>query len=160
MKKWVAYRFVLRGLCLLAVSTLLLAACSSTPKTTDGSNASKKDDENAPLYYDFNDVLVPRELKLNTKSSFVYRTTVFSAGVLVFKSTVERGSLIEFFENNMAKDNWQVVSAFKSPRTLLLFKKENRWCVINITDSSWDTMVEIWVAPFSDYPTSGLLKKK
>ena len=160
MKKLVGYPIALRMFCLLAVPTLLLAACSSTPKTTDGSEAGKKDEKNAPLYYDFSDVLVPRELKLNTKSSFVYRTTGFSAGVLVFKSTVERRSLIEFFENNMAKDNWQVVSTFRSPRTLLLFQKENRWCVINITDSSWDTMVEIWVAPYSDLSTSGLLKNK
>ena len=158
MKKLAGNRITLRLLCLMAVPTLMLAACSSTPKTTDGSDAKKKDDKNAPLYYDFSDVLVPRELKLNTKSSFVYRTTSFSAGVLVFKSKVERGSLIEFFENNMAKDNWQAVSTFKSPRTLLLFQKETRWCVINITDGSWDTLVEIWVAPFSDLSTSGLLK--
>jgi len=137
---------------------LLLAACSSTPKTTDGSDAKGKDEKNAPLYYDFGDVLVPRELKMNTKSSFIYHTTGFTAGVLVFKSKVERGSLIEFFENNMTKDNWQAVSAFKAPRTLLLFQKENRWCVINITDNSWDTLVEIWVAPFSGLSGSGLLK--
>jgi hypothetical protein len=142
----------------MVILTFLLAACSSTPKTTDGSNAREKDEKNAPLYYDFGDVLVPRELKLNAKSSFVYHSSGFTAGVLVFKSKVERVSLIEFFDNNMAKDNWRAVSAFKSPRTLLLFQKENRWCVINITDNNWDTMVEIWVAPFSDLSGSGLLK--
>ncbi len=137
---------------------LLNIACSSTPKTTDGAEAQEKDAKNAPLYYDFEDVLIPRELKLNTKSSFVYRTTGWTAGVLVFTSKVERTSLIQFFENNMAKDNWLSASSFKSPRTLLLFQKENRWCVINITDTSWDTMVEIWVAPFSGLAGSGLMK--
>ena len=137
---------------------LLTVACSSTPKTTDGSAAKVKDEKNAPLYYDFVDVLIPREIKLNTKSSFVYHTSGFTAGVLVFKSKVERNSLIQFFENNMTKDNWQAVSSFKSPRTLLLFQKENRWCVINITDNNWDTLVEIWVAPFSGLSGSGLLK--
>jgi len=58
----------------------------------------------------------------------------------------------------MAKDNWQIVGTFKSPRTLLLFQKENRWCVINITDGRFDTLVEIWVAPFSGQSESGLLK--
>ena len=142
----------------MLVLVFLLAACSSTPKTTDGSEAREKDEKNAPLYYDFGDVLVPRELKLNAKASFVYQSSGFTAGVLIFESKVERGSLIEFFDNNMAKDNWRAVSAFKSPRTLLLFQKENRWCVINITDNNWDTMVEIWVAPFSDLSGSGLLK--
>ena len=151
---WVAVLFMGSMVVLL----FLLAACSSTPKTTDGSEAREKDEKNAPLYYDFGDVLVPRELKLNAKSSFVYQTTGFTAGVLVFESKVERVSLIEFFDNNMTKDNWQAVSSFKSPRTLMIFQKENRWCVINITDDSWDTMVEIWVAPFSGLSGSGLLK--
>ena len=137
---------------------LLNPGCSSTPKKTDGAEAQEKDAENAPLYYDFEDVLIPRELKLNTKSSFVYRTTGWTAGVLVFTSKVERTSLIQFFENNMAKDNWQSTSSFKSPRTLLLFQKENRWCVINITDNEWDTLVEIWTAPLSDLSGNGLLK--
>ena len=148
-----------RSICGATTALLLLTvACSSTPKTTDGSAAKVKDEKNAPLYYDFVDVLIPREIKLNTKSSFVYHTSGFTAGVLVFKSKVERNSLIQFFESNMTKDNWQAVSSFKSPRTLLLFQKENRWCVINITDNNWDTLVEIWVAPFSGLSGSGLLK--
>ena len=137
---------------------LLVAACSSTPKTTDGSDAKEKDDKSVPLYYDFGDVLIPRELELDVNSSFVYHTSGFTAGILAFKSKAELGSMVNFFENNMAKDNWQAVGMFKSPRTLLLFQKENRWCVINITDNRWDTLVEIWVAPFSDISGSGLLK--
>ena len=158
MEKMMANRVAVLFLECMVVLMFLLAACSSTPKTTDGSDAREKDEKNAPLYYDFGDVLIPRELKLNAKSSFVYQTSGFSAGVLVFESKAERVSLIEFFDNNMTKDNWQAVSAFKSPRTLLLFQKENRWCVINITDNNWDTMVEIWVAPFSGLAESGLLK--
>jgi len=146
---------ILATMGLLLMLLMLLMACSSTPKTTDGSDAKERDENDAPLYYDFTDVLVPRELKLFPKSSFVYHTSGFTAGVLVFKSDVERSSLIDFFLNNMAKDNWQVVSTFKSPRTLLLFNKKNRWCVINITDGSWDNLVEIWVAPFSGPTGSG-----
>ena len=145
-------------LCFGIFVLLLLAACSSTPKTTDGSEAREKDDKNAPLYYDFGDVLIPRELELDVNSSFVYHSSGFTAGILAFKSNAELGSMIDFFENNMAKDNWQAVGTFKSPRTLLLFQKENRWCVINITDKRFDTLVEIWVAPFNDVSGSGLLK--
>ena len=137
---------------------LLVAACSSTPKKTDGSEAEVKNEQDAPLYYDFGDVLIPRELELDSGSSFVYHTSGFTAGILAFKSKVELASMVEFFENNMAKDNWKAVGTFKSPRTLLLFQKDNRWCVINITDNRWDTLVEIWVAPFSDISGSGLLK--
>jgi hypothetical protein len=145
----IRYGFFICFLMVIAGLLLLLTACSSTPKTTDGSPAKEKYNKSAPLYYDFGDVLIPRELKLDANSSFVYHTTGFTAGVLVFKSRTELNSLIDFFENNMTKDNWQAVSTFKSPRTLLLFQKESRWCVINITDRSYDTLIEIWVAPFT-----------
>lgn len=158
MRKTNRYRDGWQAFGIIASLMLLIAACSSTPKTTDGAAARAEDEKNSPLYYDFEDVLVPRELKLNTEASFVYHSSGLTAGVLVFSSKVERNSLIQFFENNMAKDNWQYVSSFKSTRTLLLFKKENRWCVINITDNNWDTRVEIWVAPFSSKSGSGLLK--
>jgi hypothetical protein len=158
MRKMMQQCLAMKILGAMTALLLLAVACSSTPKTTDGSAAKEKDEKNAPLYYDFEDVLVPRELKLNDKSSFVYHTSGFTAGVLVFTSKVDRNSLILFFENNMTKDNWQAVSSFKSSRTLLIFQKENRWCVINITDNNWDTQVEIWVAPFSGLSGSGLLK--
>jgi hypothetical protein len=136
----------------------LPVACSTTPKTTDGSPAREKNDKKVPLYYDFGDVLVPRELKLETDSSFVYHTSGFTAGVLVFNSRADLTSLVAFFENNMSKDNWQAIGIFKSPRTLLLYRKENRWCVINVTDGQFSSQVEIWVAPFSDISGAGLLK--
>jgi hypothetical protein len=158
MQKINGYRVGLKIYGIMVALILFCVACSSTPKTTDGSEARAKDEKNAPLYYDFDDVLVPRDLKLNTNSSFVYHTSGLTAGVLVFASKVDRSSLIQFFENNMAKDNWQVVSSFKSPRTLLVFQKENRWCVINITDNKWDTLVEIWAAPYGGLSGSGLLK--
>ena len=137
---------------------LLLATCASTQKSNEGASAQNKEKKQVPLYYDFEDVLVPRDLKLNTKNSFVYQASGLAAGVLVFAGKVERNSLIRFFENNMAKDNWQTVSSFKSPRTLLLYRKDNRWCVINITDAQWDTLVEIWVAPYEGNYDTGLLK--
>jgi hypothetical protein len=158
MQKIYGYRVWLKTLGIMVALMVLGVACSSTPKTTDGSEAREKEEKNAPLYYDFDDVLIPRDLKLNTKSSFVFHSSGLTAGVLVFTGKVERSSLIQFFENNMAKDNWQAVSIFKSPRTLLIFQKENRWCVINITDKRWDTLVEIWAAPFGGPSGSGLLK--
>ena len=156
-----AHKAMLCCLVMVLLMMLLICGCSSTsqkkgePETQPVAETQK---EESPLYYDFGDVPVPPELKLITKSSFVYRTQGFSAGVIVLKGRVELGSLIEFFENNMAKDNWQVVSTFKSTRTLLLFQKENRWCVINITDDTYNTHVEIWVAPTTNPTDSGLLK--
>jgi len=146
----------MRCIWLLFAVGLLFLSCS-TLKSGSSSNAESGKD--LPTYYDFGDVLVPKKLKLDTKSSFVYRTSDMSAGVLVFKARIDAASLTDFFENNMAKDNWQLVSTFKSPRTLLLFKKEKRWCIININDGGYNTQVEIWVAPMMHSTSTGLLKQ-
>lgn len=144
----------------LAIMMLILSGCSGmeTRKDSPPPPEPKAEKEPAPLYYDFGDVLIPRELKVIPKSSFVFRTPGLSAGVLALKGSVEINSLIAFFENNMAKDNWTPVSSFKSPRSMMLFQKENRWCVINITDESFSTYVEIWVAPTIGTAEEGLLK--
>ena len=140
----------------LSVVGLLFLSCSALKS---GNNSTAESGKELPTYYDFGDVLVPKKLKLDTQSSFVYRTSDMSAGVLVFKGRIEAASLTDFFENNMARDNWQLVSTFKSPRTLLLFKKENRWCIIHINDGGYNTQVEIWVAPMMHSTSSGLLKQ-
>jgi len=136
----------------------LKAASKSSEKPA--STVKKKDKAPAPLYYDFGDVLVPAELKVVKKKSFVYHAPDFTAGVLVLTGRVEMNSLIRFFDNNMAKDNWRLVSSFKSPRTIMFFNKPNRGCIINITEKQFKSEVEIWVAPNTqtEAPEEGLLK--
>jgi len=131
-----------------------LVSCAALQRK-DAPQAAK---DKPPRYYDFEDVLVPRELEQDSNSSFVYHTDGLTAGVLVYTSKVELNSLVDFFVNNMANDNWQQVGVFKSPRTLLLFQKHNRWCVINITDDKYNTTVEIWVAPMNTSSSAGLLQ--
>lgn len=146
---------------IIIVMLFIVTGCSGLKSGKRGEPASTsegKDKGASPLYYDFGDVLIPKEMKVDKKSSFIYQTPGFSAGVLVLNGRVEINSLIAFFENNMTKDNWRPVSKFKSPRTIMLYQKENRWCIINITEKGFTTHTEIWVAPTLGDVGSGLLK--
>jgi len=111
-----------------------------------------------PVYYDFDDVLIPLELEVDKEKSFVYHAPDFKAGILSLSGRVEIDSLVRFFENNMAKDNWRLVSAFKSPRTIMFFNKANRSCIVNITEKQFKTEVEIWVAPTGEQEEASELK--
>jgi hypothetical protein len=144
---------------LIIAMIVSIGGCSLLTKKDNKATApSVKSSSGVPaLYYDFGDVLVPKELKVDKRSSFIYQTEGFSAGVLVLNCRIETSSLISFFENNMAKDNWQMLSSFKSERTMLLFQKAHRWCVMNITDERFSTYVEIWVAPTTQGSKTGLL---
>lgn len=137
--------------CLLVLGGLvtLLGGCSRLRGNTVESEdvVMEEKSEPSPIYYDFGDVLIPLELEVDKDSSFIYHAPGFTAGVLALSGRVEASSLIRFFENNMAKDNWKLVSSFKSPRTIMFFNKANRSCIINITERRFDSEVEIWVAP-------------
>jgi len=154
-------RRILAGMIAAMILILVLGGCSSLKKTQDSADEASDmpaDKGPVPVYLDFGDVLIPHELSADKDSSFVFRTPGLSAGVLALKGRVEINSLIKFFENNMAKDNWRAVSSFKSPRSMLLYQKENRWCVISITDKGMNTHVEIWVSPTIGQVEGGLLK--
>ena len=60
-----------------------------------GKNPARAGDEGpVPVYYDFDDVLVPSELKIDRKASFVYATPNFASGVLVMDGYVDADSLV------------------------------------------------------------------
>jgi hypothetical protein len=141
------------GICFACV--IIFSGCSYFSSDQKDQDSASKSNKNRPLYYDFGDVLVPKELEVDRAASFVHHTPEYSAGVLVLTGRVEINSLIAFFENNMQRDNWKTVASFKSARTMMLFKKENRWCIISVADRGvLSTYVEIWVAPTAGSPSN------
>lgn len=101
-----------------------------------------------PLYYDgFNDILIPGELKQDKKASSTFQSRGFAAGLMIFKGRVDRGSMVAFFKENMAKDNWKLIGEVSAAKTILLFLKETRWCVISVSEGTWNSVAEISVLP-------------
>jgi hypothetical protein len=110
---------------------------------------AQKTTETTAIYYDFDDILVPRELSIVEKKTMVVSTPEFVSGVLTLQGRVEKNSLFSFFINNMMKDNWTIESSIKSPGvTIMVFNKASRCAVITLqTDTFNNTIVQIGVAP-------------
>lgn len=155
-------RMLLSYIGVVVVFLLLVMGCSGLRSKNRGSaiESIEKKEDTSTYYHEFEDILLPKELKVDNQATYVVRAPGFLTGVLALKGRVERNSLIVFFKNNMTKDNWRSLGLFKSPRTstILLFQKENRWCVININEKRFYTYVEIGVAPNINEVESGLLK--
>ena len=120
---------------------------SKSGATTASAAAAAQPPQTKTVYLDFGDVLLPKELSADRGSSFVFTTAGLTAGMLSLKGRVESNSLITFFENRMPEDGWQMISAIKSSRSMLLFKKQTRWCVISIEEGQMNTYAQVWVAP-------------
>ncbi len=133
-------------------------------KPIDGSTGSQSTAPKRPhlatVYHNFDDILVPKAMHINRKMTRLTETQTVTAGVISFEGNLDRKELIRFFKTNMPKDNWDSVDQLAGPRSLLQFEKQNRWCVLTITDglTGYGSQLEIWVIPKSGAASSGLLK--
>ncbi len=116
--------------------------------------------QSANLYRDFKDILLPGEMAVDDKRTYIVQGPGLTTGILTLKGYVERDSLIEFFKSGMVRDNWTELASFKSPSkntsSILVFQKADRTAIINIHEESFNTYVEIAVAPMAP-GTSGAL---
>jgi hypothetical protein len=137
-----------------AMALTLTAGCAplKTGETTgtaaDGpQTAAAAPQEASPVYHDFGDVLLPGELKMDKKESFIMNSGGMTSGVMVLKGGLDTTSIAGFFESKMPVDGWRKIGRMTSERSLLVFMKTTRWCVIGIPEGQFGTRVEIWVAP-------------
>ncbi|MBI9111208.1 hypothetical protein [Maridesulfovibrio ferrireducens] len=136
---------------LLVVSMLVmqLLGCVSGKKTSPEEpavaavGATESYEEFVP-YTEFDDIAVPNELSRVPERTFIYENKEFKTGMIVMKGRVENQSLIDFFVNQMAKDNWTKESSIISSMSTIVFKKPYKSCMIRITDGSYNTEVEIY----------------
>lgn len=101
----------------------------------------------APLFYDFEDIPIPQEMDMITDESRVFMVGQFKSGVLVFKGRVEPNSLVDFFQAAMTKEKWQFKSGFRYNRSVLVFEKPQKTCVIIVYSRLFYTYLEVYVAP-------------
>lgn len=122
----------------------IFSACATAKK--EGSPPVVQEKPRASSY-EFDDILIPSEMKLDKKDSFVYTTAKFKVGILSFTGGVEPDSLTTFFQNNMARDGWRQISTLKYKETMLVFLKDERACVITIEEKLFSTSLKVRVGP-------------
>jgi hypothetical protein len=152
----------LAGLGILMLAALGLTGCA----TLQGSQSSTSTDSAgvaAPtLYRDFPDILLPSELKVDPKRTYIVQGSGTTTGILTLKGWVDRDSSIAFFKSSMRRDNWRELASFKSPlassSSFMVFVKENRTAIISIHEELIYTYVDIAVAP-SAAEAAGVLKE-
>lgn len=161
MKRKRSWQLALGIVSALAIM-VVLTACSGLNSQQKSASSEQppvqKSEKPTTVYYDFGDILVPKALSIDSGKSFVMSTSGLTAGVLSLKGRVEVHSLLEFFEKRMPMDGWALENKFRALRSMLLFTKQNRNCVITIDEGRFNTLVEIWVAPSVQGTMSGLHK--
>jgi hypothetical protein len=137
---------------LLSSVFILAASCASLRSKSSGSGPatdiqSPPAPEVSNTYYDFDDILVPKEMKILPDDSLIVESSQFKGGLLCFGGDVDPISLFNFFVSSMSTDGWKLRNYFKYGRYMLIFEKPNKDCVIRISKKRWNTWLEIWVTP-------------
>lgn len=136
---------------------LALGACTTTgSNSTESSSATAVEYQEPDYYYDFDDILIPKEIKYVENESYKLDNAKFRAAIMKFKGRVEVLELVQYFINNMAKDNWTLISNNKAGKlSVLNFEKFNKSCVIQVDDSFGSATTTIIAVEVKDGSLTG-----
>ena len=152
---------------LLSLSVLVLPGCSThsspppnpaaqqAPSSGGGSPpppVSSSPSQPAPtgshaLFYDFQDIPVPNEMNVLSSESSVYESGPFKTGILTLRGRVDLNSLINFFQLAMKNQGWKAKGSFRYRRSVMVFEKPDKVCVMNFYEKLYYSYVEIYVVP-------------
>ncbi len=96
-----------------------------------------------PQYLDFPDIPIPSELDVRPDESNVFQTGQIKMGFITLRGRVEPSSIINFFTLALPREGWRPRGQFRYSRSMLVFDKPDKTCVIIIKESTIYTYVEI-----------------
>lgn len=140
------------------VIVTMFAACTTTGSSTSSSGTSSSSSANyqePDKYFDFDDILIPNAIDYKADDSYKLDNAKFRASIMKFTGRVEVPELIQYFLNNMAKDNWTLISNNKANTLhVLTFEKFNKSCVIQVDDSFATAKTTIFAVEVKDSGSS------
>lgn len=130
----------LSNIFILVVSLALLGGCANIFGTSSGGGE--------PYFYaEFDDIPIPAQLSGIKETTIITTPSGIKSGLQVFKGRVEVGSLNSAMIGYMQRENWELRSATRGARSLMLFEKEDRFATIYILDGAFNTEMQVYVSP-------------
>ena len=88
-------------------------------------------------------------MNLRGKDSYVFQTGSTKVGLITLRGRVDLNSVINFFQAALPREGWKSKGGFRYRRSVLIFEKPDKTCIINMYEKFYYTYVEIYVAPAS-----------
>jgi len=98
-------------------------------------------------FFEFNDIPVPPELNVKADSSNVFQAGQIKMGFLTLRGRVDSNSVVNYFVTALPHEGWRLKGQFRYSRSLLIFDKPDKICVILLKEETYYTYVEIYVSP-------------
>lgn len=120
-----------------------LTGCASTSPKEGG--AASSETALRASFSGFEDVVIPSDISAKKKKSQVYSAGKFKVGLMTFEGRVEPDSLSDFFQNNLPRSGWKLLTTLKDRDHTLIFLRDDRVCLITIAEGWFTTICEVRV---------------
>ena len=144
---------------LAVVATLFIFAlgaisgCASSAKKDQGTASSETGLRVA--FSDFEDVPLPSEVSPNKRKTQLYSAGKGKVGLLTLEGRVDPDSLAAFFQTNLPRNGWKPMTSLKDRDHVLVFIKDERMCLITISEGWFTTVCEVRVGLLEKAPEPG-----
>ena len=135
-------------LCLMA---LLLAGCSTFSGNDAKSGNAGMLEPQAILK--FSDVPVPVGLKSLPQQSYSFESSGVRVGVLKYQGKTNADQVINFYKEQMAMYNWNLINIVEYGQRLLNFDRDTETCIISLEPKGSNVIVTISLGPKSQNTT-------
>lgn len=127
---------------LILLFVLLCAGCSGVP------GSFSYDPEGKDYFFgEFQDIPIPKEMNSCTETTIITTPNNIITGVQVYKGRVEVTSLVKVMQSYMRGSGWQLRSSTRSAKSLLLFEKTDKFCIVYMIDGTFFTEMQVFVTP-------------
>ncbi len=127
-----------------------LAGCASTAKKDQGTSSSES--SLRVTFSEFEDVPIPSEISSNKRKTQLYSAGKGKVGLLTLEGRVEPDSLAFFFQINLPRSGWKLMTSLKDRDYVLVFVKDDRMCLITISEEWFTTICEVRVGLLEKAP--------
>lgn len=131
--------------CLLTVFLMGCSTFSDSPNTKSGNPGALE----PQAILKFSDVPVPVGLKSLPEQSYSFESSGVRVGVLKYRGKNNPDQVVNFYKEQMAMYNWNLVNIVEYGQRLLNFERENETCIITLEPKGSTVILTISLGPKS-----------
>ncbi|MFA6357308.1 MAG: hypothetical protein WCY09_01370 [Candidatus Omnitrophota bacterium] len=122
-----------------------LIGCSTFSDSRSGNPAMIEPQTNLK----FADVPIPIGLKIIPQQSYSFESSGIRVGVLKYQGKADSDQIVNFYKEQMAMYNWNLINIVEYGVKLMNFDRENETCIINIEPKGNNVTLIIFLGPKS-----------
>ncbi len=127
----------MKKICLILFVVVLFAGCSLLKQSTEDTTLTSPNEAQQISNLTFEDLPVPSNMNLDRENSFVYETSNYRTGILIYNGSMDAVDVANFYKSEMSKYNWTLVNSIEYKKGSQLIFEKPGWIAVVRIESTW-----------------------